>query len=235
MKTHPIIPLETLPLENFPLTLPLETRPAKTLPLESLPLETLPLETLPMKTLPLESLPLETLPLKTLPLDSRPLDSLPLDSLPLDSLLIDSQLTKIRVLPHPTSPPRPKVIEILTTCPERQAELRGTKCKEGLTCSYGSQPCCGKTKPAREFFCIGGEMTESIICCLGCPGPQTTINPFLRTTDRELELKKNTESECNCPEDLDQAKFVCGSDGVTYTACWAKCIGVEIASAGYCG
>jgi len=139
------------------------------------------------------------------------------------------------LLPHPTSKPRPKVVEILTTCPESQSELRGTKCEEGLTCSYGSQPCCGKTKPAREFFCIGGEMTESIICCLGCPAPQTTINPFLRTTDRELELKKNTESECNCPEDLDQAKFVCGSDGVTYTACWAKCIGVEIASAGYCG
>merc|ERR1719347_1084753 len=224
MKTHPILPqkpiqLETLPLENFPLTLPM-----KTLPLESLPLETLPLETLPMKTLPLE-----TLPMKTLPLDSRPLDSIPLDSPIMDSWDMDPPL-----LPHPTSPPQPKVIEILSTCPESQSELRGTKCEEGLTCSYGSQPCCGKTKPAREFFCIGGEMTESIICCLGCPGPQTTINPFLRTTERELELKKNAEPDCNCPG-IDQAKFVCGSDGVTYTACWAECIGVEIASVGYCG
>merc|ERR1712142_934499 len=76
------------------------------------------------------------LPQKPLPQDSLPLDSIPLDSIPIDSLL-----TKIRELPHPTSPPRPKVVEILTTCPESQSGLRGAKCKEGLTCSYGSQTC----------------------------------------------------------------------------------------------
>merc|ERR1712142_1450225 len=138
-----------------------------------------------------------------------------LETLPLDSLIMDSWDMDPPILPHPTSPPQPKVVEILTTCPESQSELRGTKCEDGLTCSYGSQPCCGKTSPAREFSCNGGEMTERSICCLGCPGPHTTINPFLRTTTRELELEKNTEPECNCPG-LVQAKFVCGSDGVTY-------------------
>merc|ERR1712142_649163 len=44
-------------------------------------------------------------------------------------------------------------IEIITTCPESRPDLM-SKCKDGLTCSYGSQTCCGKTSPEINFSCL---------------------------------------------------------------------------------
>merc|ERR1712142_300938 len=116
----------------------------------------------------------------------------------------------------------------IETCPERRPDFN-ERCQyghQGLTCSYGSQTCCGKTSPEVTLSCmnsVDGWMWSGYfldtVCMLGgeCPDESTTTSPG-----------------CDCPlEDKEQS--VCGSDGVTYSsACRAHCVGAQIYHEGVC-